>query len=67
MKSFINHSNKPNIKLVSTDATNLEFIFANKNIENGEEILIDYCRGIEGAEKRIELLRKHGIVEQPTE
>ena len=41
----------------------ITFVIANKAIKKGEEIFIDYVQGITDQEKRNEMLKKWGIVE----
>ena len=44
LKSFINHDIKQNLKL-EYGQPNIVFMYANRDIKAGEELLIDYCNG----------------------
>ena len=56
LKSLINHNSKPNLKL-EYQTKNVIFIFAKEDIEEGEEIFIDYCEGISDQGLRNERLK----------
>ena len=59
-KSFFNHSSQTNVKIESINSNHI-FIFANKTIEKGEELLIDYCDGVVDSGIRDLILEKHGL------
>ena len=46
LKSFINHSVHENLNITYV-LPNLIFVFALKDIKKGEELLIDYCSGVD--------------------
>ena len=46
LKSFFNHSRKSNLKIESI-ASNVVFIFATEDIEEGTELVMDYCPEIQ--------------------
>jgi hypothetical protein len=60
--SMVNHSKESNVtqQMITPEVT---FIVADRKIEKGEEIFIDYVQGITDQDKRDEMLKKWGIVE----
>ena len=57
--SLLNHSKHSNIKKIHF-SDDILMVFADRDIDEGEEICHDYCLGIEGRE-RVERLRAYGI------
>ena len=43
-KAFFNHNRKTNVKFQYQD--NVLMIYADNDLENGEELYFDYCEGI---------------------
>jgi len=54
-KALINHSRKNNVK-VEYISSNYAFIFATEDIKKGEELLFDYCLGLEDLKERNQIL-----------
>ena len=55
IKSFINHDQNPNI-ISHYSTENLVVLHASKDIEEGEELLIDYCSDVTDQNERIKIL-----------
>ena len=61
-RSYINHNRKQNIKM-EYPSSNVVFIFASQNIQQGEELFIDYVDGLEDLNERNMALAKYHITE----
>ena len=62
MKSFINHSVDSNLS-INHILPNLIFVYALNDIQKGEELLVDYCIGVDrdNLEDRNAILAKYDI------
>ena len=60
--SLINHSRQKNTRIGFLQP-NLVMVFAAEDIQEGQEILMDYCADIQDVDKRNAVLAKHGIAE----
>ena len=65
--SFLNHGENSNLRLeYPTSDFSLVLAYAAKDIQRGEEVVIDYCPGFADPEARKTALRRWGIgVEAP--
>ena len=59
LKSLFNHSREANIQ-TEPISSNYVFIFASKDIEKGEQLVYDYCGGLNDNERKV-VLSKFGI------
>ena len=62
LKSFLNHDPFPNARLKYV-TNELVFVYASKDIEAGEEILIDYCPNLKELKSRNKYLDRFKIIE----
>lgn len=63
LKSLINHSPDTNISITNLFGGSICLMYASRDINEGEEITLDYVSGVDDAVDRNLALEKYGIIE----